>query len=171
MRGLQARWGAAVVGLAIVALAPAMPAAAGAAAPAKTTGPVLVSGSGQTVTAPAVANALAKAGASGSLGKGTAAPRTKQGALPGSVIGTDTRYQEGSTTTSPWGSIVHISSTVGGCTGFMLNRDTVVTAGHCVYWNGAWATNYTVSPGRNGVSYQPYGTCTGTSADMWSNSV
>jgi glutamyl endopeptidase len=174
MRGTRVRWGAAVAGLAIAALAPALPAAAGSAAPAGTTAPAaapaLVSGSGKTVSAPAVTSAVKTAGTTGSLGKsGTAAPKLKANAAPGSVIGTDTRVQEYSTTTNPWGSIVHIESTIGGCTGFMFNRDTVVTAGHCVYWNGAWATNYTVSPGRNGVSYKPYGSCTGSSADMWSN--
>lgn len=170
MQRLRVRWGAAVVGLAIVSVMPALPATAGETATAAAAAPtMLINGAGKTVAPPAVTAGLTRTGASGTVGKGGVAARGKQEAAPGSVLGTDGRIQESSSASNPWGSIVHIESTVGGCSGFLINRDTVVTAGHCVYWNGAWATNYTVTPGRNGPSYKPFGTCTGTSADVWSN--
>lgn len=77
-----------------------------------------------------------------------------------SVIGTDGRTQVTNTTAFPYRAIVHISSSIGGCTGWMISARTVATAGHCIH-NGSWATNVVVSPGRNGSSY-PYGSCRGT---------
>ncbi|HLR03226.1 MAG TPA: trypsin-like serine protease [Virgibacillus sp.] len=46
-----------------------------------------------------------------------------------------------------------------GCTGFLVNEDTVITAGHCVHNSsrGGWAENIDASLGRNGTS-APYGT-------------
>jgi glutamyl endopeptidase len=77
-----------------------------------------------------------------------------------SIIGTDTRYQITATTTYPYRAIAKITSSIGGCTGWMINANTVATAGHCVH-NGSWATNVVVYPGRNGTS-SPYGSCTAT---------
>ena len=88
-----------------------------------------------------------------------------------SVIGTDGRTRVTSTTTFPYRAIVHISSSIGGCTGWMISARTVATAGHCIH-NGSWATNVVVAPGRNGTSY-PYGTCKGTnlySVSGWTSS-
>lgn len=78
-----------------------------------------------------------------------------------SVIGTDGRTRVTDTTVFPYRAIVHISSSIGGCTGWMISSRTVATAGHCIH-NGSWATNVVVAPGRNGSSY-PYGTCTAAS--------
>lgn len=75
-----------------------------------------------------------------------------------SVIGTDNRYQITSTTTFPYRALTHITSSIGGCSGWLINANTVVTAGHCVYGNGGWATNVRVYPGRSGSS-TPYGSC------------
>ena len=75
-----------------------------------------------------------------------------------SVIGTDNRVRVTSTTSYPYRAIVHITSSIGGCTGWLINANTVVTAGHCVH-NGNWASNVRVYPGRNGSS-TPYGSCT-----------
>lgn len=77
-----------------------------------------------------------------------------------SVIGTDSRYQITATTTFPYSAIAKITSSIGGCTGWFINANTVVTAGHCVH-NGSWATNVLVYPGRNGSS-TPYGSCGAT---------
>lgn len=74
-----------------------------------------------------------------------------------SVIGTDSRYQITGTTTYPYRAIAHITSSIGGCTGWLINHNTVVTAGHCLH-NGSWASNVRVYPGRNGSS-TPYGSC------------
>lgn len=75
-----------------------------------------------------------------------------------SVIGTDSRYRITTTTSFPYRAIVHITSSIGGCSGWMISANTVATAGHCIH-NGSWATNVVVYPGRNG-STTPYGSCT-----------
>ncbi|GAB4210011.1 MAG: extracellular metalloprotease Mpr [Roseiflexaceae bacterium] len=80
---------------------------------------------------------------------------------PESVIGTDGRYQITDTTAYPYRAIVHISSSIGGCTGWLINANTVATAGHCIYGSGGWATNVQVYPGRIGSS-TPYGSCGAT---------
>lgn len=74
-----------------------------------------------------------------------------------SVIGPDSRYQITNTTSSTYRKIVHITSNIGGCTGWLISANTVATAGHCIY-NGGWASNVRVYPGRNGSS-TPYGSC------------
>lgn len=80
-----------------------------------------------------------------------------------SIIGSDSRYQIGGTTTFPYRAIVQITFNQGAgsymCTGWMIGNNTVATAGHCVFDNGAWASNVRVYPGRNGNS-TPYGSCT-----------
>jgi glutamyl endopeptidase len=87
---------------------------------------------------------------------------------PQSVIGTDERKQINDTTLFPYSAIValeiafpHSSSWT--CTGFLIDADTVVTAGHCVYdaFEGGWATSITAAPGRNG-SATPFGSATAT---------
>lgn len=50
------------------------------------------------------------------------------------------------------------------CTGWMISRNTVATAGHCVHTggsNGAWRDRTTMRfwPGRNGTA-APFGSCT-----------
>lgn len=47
------------------------------------------------------------------------------------------------------------------CSGVMINKDTVATAGHCVHSSNTkvWANTVVVYPGRNGSSL-PYGSCT-----------
>jgi glutamyl endopeptidase len=76
-----------------------------------------------------------------------------------SVIGADGRYRITTTTSFPYRAIVHITSSIGGCSGWLISANTVATAGHCVYGSGGWATNVVVYPGRNGTS-TPYGSCT-----------
>ncbi len=80
---------------------------------------------------------------------------------PMSVIGADGRTRITATTTFPYRAIVHITSSIGGCSGWLISANTVATAGHCIYGSGGWATNVVVYPGRNGTS-TPYGSCTGT---------
>lgn len=80
---------------------------------------------------------------------------------PASVIGTDSRTQVTATTSFPYRAIAHITSSIGGCTGWFIGANTVVTAGHCVYGSGGWATSVRVYPGRNGTS-TPYGSCGAT---------
>ena len=77
---------------------------------------------------------------------------------PASVIGADNRYQITGTTAYPYRAIVHISSSIGGCTGWLIGPNTVATAGHCLHNGSSWATGVTVYPGRSGSS-TPYGSC------------
>lgn len=178
------RWSAVMVGAVALVAAP-LTAAGAAAAPASVdAGPVavagggltMVNGAGRTVTIPKAmaetlrdASSASSAGRAGSAGKAAtkAAAATKTNGLVGtdSVIGPDGRVQESDPHGYPWRAIAHLSTNKGGCTGFMLSRDVLVTAGHCVY-NGGWVTSYRVAPGKNG-SYEPYGSCSGGIADVW----
>ncbi|MBV9787234.1 MAG: serine protease [Chloroflexi bacterium] len=87
-------------------------------------------------------------------------PATPDGQEVGitSVIGADNRVRITATTTYPYRAIAKITSSIGGCTGWLIDANTVVTAGHCVHGGGGWATNVRVYPGRNGTS-TPYGSC------------
>jgi glutamyl endopeptidase len=80
---------------------------------------------------------------------------------PESILGADNRFKITNTTSYPARATVRITSSVGQCTGWMIDDDTVATAGHCVH-NGAWATSVRVTPGQNGW-YAPYGSCTARS--------
>ncbi|MGR3286878.1 trypsin-like serine peptidase [Bacillus sonorensis] len=82
---------------------------------------------------------------------------------PKSVIGSDERTRVTNTTAYPYRAIVHISSSIGSCTGWLIGPKTVATAGHCIYdtASGSFAGTATVSPGRNGSTY-PYGSVTST---------
>lgn len=73
-----------------------------------------------------------------------------------SIIGTDERVQVTNTTVGPYYGIAYIKtqfndgSYIPG-TGFMISKNVVLTAGHCVYGDGR--SSITVYPGRNGNSY------------------
>jgi glutamyl endopeptidase len=153
--------GVALAGLAVTAA----PGVAGAsqhptAAPAKTT---LVTSTGKTVT-PAAAAKLA--GSAAGVRGHDAHPPTKPlttptGMQPKSVIGTDSRTQVTATTTFPNSAIVLINRSGIGlwCTGWMVGKDTLLSAGHCVT-NGAgtWYSGLSFVPGSNGGN-APFGTC------------
>ena len=81
-----------------------------------------------------------------------------------SVIGADTRRRVNQTTGFPARANVLITFSAGRCTGWLISKDTVITAGHCVHPGGDMGGFYPVSsyriyPGRNG-SANPYGSCT-----------
>ncbi len=85
--------------------------------------------------------------------------------LTHSIIGRDDRIRVTDTTLYPYRAIVHLviqfnGQEVYGCTGALISKDTVFTAGHCVYNKklGGWAKNVIVTPGRNGnqAPYLPY---------------
>lgn len=73
-----------------------------------------------------------------------------------SIIGSDDRLPVTNTTTGPYYGIAYIKtqfndgSYIPG-TGFMISKNVVLTAGHCVYGDGR--LEITVYPGRNGNSY------------------
>jgi glutamyl endopeptidase len=110
------------------------------------------------------------------------------GALPGagdshapesmsleSVILVDDRERVNDTTRYPNSAIGHLEFDLpsgGGatCTGFLVDADTVLTAGHCVHQGGTgdpagWFSDVTFSPGRNGVGNRPFGSCGAT--ELW----
>ena len=81
-----------------------------------------------------------------------------------SVIGADTRRRVSATTGFPARASVLITFSGGRCTGWLISKDTVITAGHCVHSGSEMGDFYPVSsyrvyPGRNG-SANPYGSCT-----------
>jgi glutamyl endopeptidase len=83
-----------------------------------------------------------------------------------SVLGTDDRVFVPDTTAYPFRVITQILSLSGnniaGCSGVLIGKDTVLTAGHCLYHEGIWNTNVEVHPGSNGVD-SPYGVCSAKS--------
>lgn len=180
-RWRPARWhrrGGAVLAAALLSTAALSVAATpAAAAPSNGSDPgaaqagavTMVNGAGRTVTIPrALAGAVRGASSAGSAGNtmgAMAAAGKSTGIRPDSVIGGDERIKEGAPLAYPWRSIVYLSTNQGQCTGFMLSRDVVVTAGHCVY-EGGWVTSYRAVPGKNGTS-EPYGSCSGGIADVW----
>lgn len=95
--------------------------------------------------------------------------------LGGSIIGADSRTRVNPTTVHPARAIALVTFSGGGCTGWLINKNTVVTAGHCVHSGGSggdWRSNVRVYPGRNGSS-SPYGSCTAKrlySVNGWTNS-
>ncbi|HEY0606315.1 MAG TPA: serine protease [Herpetosiphonaceae bacterium] len=117
-------------------------------------------GKNETYVLPEAGNGATAVGAAATATDAPVAPAAVPGQEVGieSVIGTDSRYQIFGTTSYPYSAIVHITSSIGGCTGWLIGPNTVATAGHCVYGNSGWATNVTVYPGRNGSS-TPYGSC------------
>lgn len=80
-----------------------------------------------------------------------------------SIIGPDNRVLVNPTTSFPARATTLVTFSAGRCTGWLIGKDTVVTAGHCVHPGGGGAfyptASYRVYPGRNGGS-SPYGSCT-----------
>lgn len=96
------------------------------------------------------------------------------------IIGPDSRILVNPTTTYPARATVLITfntpSGASRCTGFMIGRDTVLTAGHCVAQAGSGRfynrATFRMYAGRNGGS-APYGTCLATrlfTVNGWLNS-
>jgi glutamyl endopeptidase len=86
----------------------------------------------------------------------------------GSIIGPDQRVRVNPTTSYPARATVLIVFDPPGpgtaiCTGWLIGKDTVATAGHCVAKGGSGVfyprSTYRIFPGRNGTS-APYGSCT-----------
>lgn len=137
----------------------------------------LVSSTGAVVTPDAGIASMAAAmrkGTSSYSGarKATFAPDSRL-LRPMSIIGTDDRFRITATTSFPASAIVLINSNGNQwCTGEMISKDTLLTAGHCVVENGVWTSGLSFTPGSNDGS-APYGTCysRGTYAfNAWINS-
>lgn len=89
-----------------------------------------------------------------------------------SIIGGDGRSEIGATTNFPARAIGQIEGTddLAGsytCTGWLIDANTILTAGHCVYppdtVPGNLAETTEFFPGRDGTT-DPYGSCFGTQA-------
>lgn len=84
------------------------------------------------------------------------------------VIGADTRVRVNPTTVLPYKQIGLLTFNQPGgsfiCTAWLIGKNTVATAGHCVYGDGTgvgprqWSTNVKFYAGRNGA-LSPYGVC------------
>lgn len=83
---------------------------------------------------------------------------------PSSVIGADDREVVADTTARPSRAVVDIefkkttAPGLWGCSGALVARDVVLTAGHCVFSKGAWHKDFLVYAGRNKVA-KPFGEC------------
>ncbi|GAA1267573.1 hypothetical protein GCM10009634_08560 [Saccharothrix xinjiangensis] len=96
---------------------------------------------------------------------------TPDGPSARSIIPPDGRTQVTATTTYPASADAYVTYTkpngaAGWCTGWLYAPNAVATAGHCAHSGGsggAWNTNFTVHPGRDGSS-SPFGSCGVTSA-------
>lgn len=78
-----------------------------------------------------------------------------------SIIGTDQRVFVSNTAAYPFRTATLITFSGGRCSGALIGKDTVLTAGHCVHGggsNGTWKTNVRVYPGHNGTR-SPFGSC------------
>lgn len=97
----------------------------------------------------------AEGGFSGSAGT---APQPETGE---SIIGADNRVRLTNTTSYPARAVGLITRNgFHHCTGWLISRDTVLTAGHCVHQGagGSFYSGLRFWPGRNGSS-APFGSC------------
>jgi glutamyl endopeptidase len=81
------------------------------------------------------------------------------------VIGADNRTVVDDTTTLPSSAIGQLQVILDGeevnCSGFLIDRNTVVTAGHCLHTGGSggeFATSASFHPGKDGGT-DPFGEC------------
>jgi putative chitinase len=90
--------------------------------------------------------------------------------VPFSVIEPDTRVVVPITTSLPARAVVQIafrrgpSKQMQGCTGTMVSRNVVLTAGHCVHGGGGggnWHHDFVIVPARN-AAVAPFGVCKAT---------
>lgn len=96
-------------------------------------------------------------------------PKGQASITPLSIIGGDDRFQILDTKVFPWTTVVKIQghftqNEVFSCTGWMLGKSTVVTAGHCIYDAGAtnlFAFDVTFTPAYNtdDSNQRPFGSC------------
>jgi glutamyl endopeptidase len=78
---------------------------------------------------------------------------------PDIVFGSDDSTRVNPTTSFPYRAVVYIETGGGSwCTGWMAYSNSVATAAHCLYDNGAWKSVGLIYPGKNG-STNPYGSC------------
>jgi V8-like Glu-specific endopeptidase len=79
---------------------------------------------------------------------------------PFSILGSDNRQIRTATTSYPWRALVAIlnpGSTTSRCSGTLVGPRHVLTAGHCLFKNGAWFPNQKSAPGMSGIGNFPNG--------------
>jgi glutamyl endopeptidase len=121
-----------------------------------------VTSAGETISAN---YAESMPGFNGSVGSAATAESAE------SIIGADQRVRINPTTSYPARAIGVITRNGNQhCTGWLISRDTVLTAGHCVHsggTSGAWLSGLRFFPARNGTS-SPYGSCVPRSGGLTS---
>lgn len=123
----------------------------------------IVSTTGAVVTpAQAAASVVAKQGRGAHGSAPSSGAGTKSDSVE-SIIGPDDRFRVQPTTTYPASATVLILRNGQlHCTGWMISKDTMLTAGHCVHTGGSggsWYSGLTFKPGSNKGS-APFGTYT-----------
>lgn len=114
----------------------------------------LVSSTGRVITtSQAAAKVAGEHGRSGFTG---------QASSPESIVGIDTRVRITPTTSYPARAtgLINLNGRLH-CTGWLVSKDTILTAGHCVHTGGAggtWYSGLTFLAGSDGGT-APYGTC------------
>jgi V8-like Glu-specific endopeptidase len=79
---------------------------------------------------------------------------------PFTILGNDDRVLRLSTTSYPWrvfGAILSPGSDKSNCSGALVGPRHLLTAGHCIYGNGAWYADRKVGLGMKGVGNFPNG--------------
>jgi V8-like Glu-specific endopeptidase len=72
------------------------------------------------------------------------------------ILGYDSRLPITNTTTYPFSTIGVVQTKLGTCTGTMIGRRTMLTAFHCLYFQGNILQDLIFTPGLEG-NYQPFG--------------
>ncbi|MFC7439965.1 trypsin-like serine peptidase [Laceyella putida] len=91
-----------------------------------------------------------------------------------STLATDNRRLISPTTNYPYNAIAQLEVQGDGgwyvCSGWFIDKNTVVTAAHCVYdtYTNTWKTGAFVNPARNGENTYPYGYSFSTDFTIWS---
>lgn len=94
-------------------------------------------------------------------------PDTRHGAA---VIGADDRVRIADTTVFPFSAIAYLElfddsfKLVATCTGTFIGPDAMLTAGHCLWHEGAWVKHIRVVPGKD-EDAEPFGSVYAT--DWW----
>jgi V8-like Glu-specific endopeptidase len=75
-------------------------------------------------------------------------------------------------TSYPYNTVGYLSTSQGSCTAFLVQPNTVMTAGHCIYNNGKWFTINFFAPGGDASSGNyPYGTFSGDYVNLITNNL
>ena len=94
-------------------------------------------------------------------------------AANGILGGVDNRMKLTDTDEFPYSAICYMEMKIDGknksATAFMIGDNVAITAGHCVYDNGDWATDIKLYPGKSGAGFwnNPFGSVTVSEANVF----